>query len=117
MFAGFGFDWPPSVTALFNAFSLINFNFELLAPECSVSLDFETKFYVIQSLPFLLFFGICVVVCATRVLQWVQQKLLGRIPFGALSSLSLIDVCIGIFISGIFMLYFGMCGCDWDCRG
>jgi hypothetical protein len=43
MFAGFGFDWPPSIKAIFNAFSLLNFNFELLAPECSVSLNFETK--------------------------------------------------------------------------
>ncbi len=46
MFAGFGFDWPPAVKALFNAFSLINFNFELLAPECSVSINFETKWCV-----------------------------------------------------------------------
>ncbi len=43
MFAGFGFDWPPSVKALYNAFSLINFNFELLAPECSVSINYEAK--------------------------------------------------------------------------
>ena len=43
MFAGFNFDWPPEVLALFDAFSLVNFNFELLAPECSVSLNFEAK--------------------------------------------------------------------------
>jgi hypothetical protein len=43
MFAGFDFDWPPAVRAIFNAFSLVNFNFELLAPECSVSVNFETK--------------------------------------------------------------------------
>ncbi len=46
MFAGFGFDWPPAIRAIFNAFSLVNFNFELLAPECSVSIDFETKWCV-----------------------------------------------------------------------
>ncbi len=43
MFANFGFDWPPVISSLFNIFSLVNFNFELLAPECSVSLDFEAK--------------------------------------------------------------------------
>ncbi len=43
MFAGFDFDWPPVVKAIFNAFSLLNFNFELLAPECSVSINFEAK--------------------------------------------------------------------------
>jgi hypothetical protein len=43
MFAGFGFNWPPAVKAIYNAFSLVNFNFELLAPECSVSVNFETK--------------------------------------------------------------------------
>jgi hypothetical protein len=45
LFAGFGFDWPPVIKSIFNAFSLINFNFELLAPECSVSLNFEAKWY------------------------------------------------------------------------
>jgi hypothetical protein len=43
MFAGFDFDWPPAVRAIFDAFSLANFNFELLAPECSVSINFEAK--------------------------------------------------------------------------
>ena len=46
MFAGFGFDWPPAIKAIFNLFSLVNFNFELLAPECSVSINFETKWCV-----------------------------------------------------------------------
>jgi hypothetical protein len=47
MFAGFGFDWPAPVKAIYNAFSLVNFNFELLAPECSVSINFETKWCVV----------------------------------------------------------------------
>jgi hypothetical protein len=45
MFAGFDFDWPPAVKGIFNAFSLVNFNFELLAPDCSVSLNFEAKWW------------------------------------------------------------------------
>jgi hypothetical protein len=47
MFAGFGFEWPPAIKAIFNAYSLINFNFELLAPECSVSINYETKWWVV----------------------------------------------------------------------
>ena len=43
MFGGFGFEWPPIIKGIFNVFSVINFNFELLAPECSVSLNFEAK--------------------------------------------------------------------------
>jgi hypothetical protein len=50
MFANFGFAWPPAITSLFNLFSLVNFNFELLAPECSVSLDFEAKWCVVVHL-------------------------------------------------------------------
>ena len=43
MFGGFGFDWPPAVKSIYSALSIVNFNFDLLAPECSVSLSFETK--------------------------------------------------------------------------
>jgi hypothetical protein len=50
MFAGFGFDWPPAIKGIFNVFSLVNFNFELLAPECSVSLNYEAKWYVARAL-------------------------------------------------------------------
>jgi hypothetical protein len=49
MFAGFGFDWPPVIKTVFSAFSLVNFNFELLAPECSVSLNYESKWWVVFS--------------------------------------------------------------------
>ena len=107
MFAGFNFQWPPAVTGLYHAFSLVNFNFELLAPECSVSLNYEAKWYIVESLPVILLASVCVVIVATRTLQWGQRYFLGRLPFGALSTLNLIDVCIGIFISGLFMLYFG----------
>ena len=72
-----------------------------------MSLNYEAKWYIIESLPLILFCGICVVIAGTRTLQWCQQVLFGRLPFGALSTLNLIDVCIGIFISGLFMLYLG----------
>ena len=88
-------------------FSLQNFNFDLLAPECSVTLNFETKWYIVESLPLILLGSIVIVIGFVRGLQRGQQWLLGRLPFGAMSSLNLIDVCVGIFISGSFMMYFG----------
>ncbi len=116
MFASFGFDWPPAIVSLFNAFSLINFNFELLAPECSLSLNYETKWFIVQSLPLLLFCGTVVVIAATRLLQQVQVRVFHTLPFGAMSALSLTDVCVGILISGIFLLYFGECvHCSESC--
>ena len=72
-----------------------------------MSLNYEAKWYVIQSLPVLLLVGIVTVVVTIRAVQTVQVRLLGRLPFGALSALNLIDVCIGIYISGLFMMYFG----------
>ena len=107
MFSGFGFKWPSELVALYNAFSLVNFNLELLAPECSVTINYEQKWYVVQLLPIILLGGIVVVMAATRALQLVQQHVFHVLPFGALSKHSLTDVCIGIFISGLFMLYFG----------
>ncbi len=107
VFANFKFDWPPAVSAMLSAFSLVNFNFELLAPECSVSLNFEAKWYIIQSLPLILLAGIGVVFVGTRTLQWIQQRLFHSLPFGALSTLSLLDVSFGILISGLSVLYFG----------
>ena len=46
MFASLDMHWPPSVKDTYNAVSLVNFNLELTAPECSVSLGYEAKWYV-----------------------------------------------------------------------
>ena len=78
-----------------------------LASFCSVSLNYEMKWFIVQSLPVLLFCGTVVVIAATRLLQQVQVKVFHTLPFGAMSQVGLVDVCIGILISGIFMLYFG----------
>jgi hypothetical protein len=49
------------------------------------------------------------VMAVTRALQLVQSKVFHVLPFGALSNVSLLDICVGIFVSGVFMLYFGAC--------
>ncbi len=116
----------------------MNLNFELLAPECSMSVNFEAKWcaacpalcvasmcyparhasecsgcplplsrLIVQSLPLVLVGGIGLVMAATCVLRLVQTRVLHMLPFGSLSQFSLGDVCVGILISGLFMMYFG----------
>jgi hypothetical protein len=43
MFNALDFHWPPSVKDTYNAVSLVNFNLELTAPECSIKLGYEAK--------------------------------------------------------------------------
>ncbi len=38
------------------------------------------------------------------------------LPFGAMSNLSLSDICVGVLISGLFMLYFGACAAGQNIR-
>ena len=61
-------------------------------------------------------------ICIFKLVQWVQPKLTGRVPVGTTGSVSLVDQCIGIVLTGLFMLYFGMgggvmlwtgSGCQW----
>jgi hypothetical protein len=77
MFAGFGFDWPPFIRAIFNALSLLNFNFELLAPECSVTVNFETKWCV----------RVVLFACVVPLFLWwtwcIHVKMLKRMPLVA----------------------------------
>ena len=51
--------------------------------------------------------GVGIAMAGTRVVQLVQSRVFHTIPFGALSNFSLVDTCIGILVSGLFMLYFG----------
>ena len=109
IFAALKFDWPPAIIALYNAFSLASFNLELLAPECNFSVNYEAKWMVTQLLPVLLVAAVGVVLIATRVLQYVQRAVFHVLPFGAVGELNLVDICIGILISGSYYLYFCKC--------
>ncbi len=60
-----------------------------------------------QSLPLMLVGGIGIVMIATRGLQLVQAHVLHVLPFGSLGQFSIRDVCTGILVSGLFMMYFG----------
>ena len=63
--------------------------------------------YIIQSLPLLLVCGILAVMTGTRLLQLVQSRVFHVLPFGSLNTLTLTDICVGILVSGLFMMYFG----------
>jgi hypothetical protein len=65
--------------------------------------------FIVQSLPLILVGGIAIVMTATRGVQLVQRHVLHVLPFGSLGQFSLSDVCIGILVSGLFMMYFGAC--------
>ncbi len=106
IFAAFKFEWPPALIALYNKVSLASFNLELLAPECSFSVNYEAKWLVTESLPVILVAAVLVVLVGTRVMQFVQRTVFKTLPFGAAGDVNLVDVCIGILISGSYYLYF-----------
>jgi hypothetical protein len=61
----------------------------------------------VQVLPLTLVAGVTTVMVATRVVQLVQTHVLRVLPFGSLTQFSLWDVCVGVTVSGMFMMYFG----------
>jgi len=75
-------------------------------PLPSFTVNYEAKWMVTESLPLILLGAVGVVVLATRLLQLMQRVVFRVLPFGALGNLSLVDVCIGILITGSYYLYF-----------
>jgi hypothetical protein len=45
--------WPARLRSLFNVLSIFNLNLDLMAPECSYTMPYETKWFLIMSLPIL----------------------------------------------------------------
>jgi hypothetical protein len=105
MFSSMDFDWPAVLMARYRGLSLVNFNLELLAPECSFAVNFEQKWFVTQLLPVILGTSILVVLGVTKALQCIQRVVFKVLPFGAITDTNLVDVCVGIFITGVFHLY------------
>ncbi len=80
---------------------------QVLAPECNFTVNFETKWFMTQSLPLVLGLSIVSIVMMTRLLQQAQRFIFHVVPFGATAQLSLVDASIGILITGVYHLYFG----------
>ncbi len=81
----------------------------LIMTHGSLSVTFESKWMVTQSLPLILLVAIGVVLVGTRAVQFVQRVVFKVLPFGAASDTSLSDVCIGVMITGSHYLYFRTC--------
>jgi hypothetical protein len=107
MFASFEFKWPAALTTLYNTFSFANFNLELLAPECSFTVSYSTKWFLTESIPIMLVCTVLIVLTSAKVFQTGQRVLLGRLPTGAVSDVHLTDVCLGIVLTGLYYVYFG----------
>jgi hypothetical protein len=105
MFSNMEFEWPAALLALYRGLSLVNFNLELLAPECSLAVSYEQKWFVTQLLPLILGGTIFAVLAAARALQWLQRVVFKVLPFGAMMDTNLLDICVGIFLTGVFHLY------------
>jgi hypothetical protein len=75
----------------------------------SFSVSYEPKWLVTQCLPIILVLAVGVVLASTRLLQLLQRKVFKVVPFGAAGELNLVDVCIGILITGSYYLYFRTC--------
>jgi hypothetical protein len=51
--------------------------------------------------------GVTLAFVGTRALQLIQSKVFHVLPFGLLSKFNIVDACVGILVSGAFMLYLG----------
>ncbi len=69
--------------------------------------------YVIQSLPLMLLGGVALALVGTKALQTLQSKVLHVVPFGLLTKFNIVDACVGILVSGSFILFFGTA--SWRC--
>jgi hypothetical protein len=72
----------------------------------NLSINYPSRWYVMEALPIVLAGAIVVVLAATRAVQLVQRTVFRVMPFGAAAALNLLDVCVGIFITGLYYLYF-----------
>jgi hypothetical protein len=49
--AAFQLDWPAGLQSVFNGLSSLNFNVQLVAPECTVGASYWDKWWVVMTLP------------------------------------------------------------------
>jgi hypothetical protein len=68
--------------------------------------SYESKWLVTQMLPLILVGAVGIVLALTRMLQLVQSRVFRVLPFGATGDINLVDVCIGVLITGSYYLYF-----------
>ena len=61
LFGQIGIVWPSPISDILEVMSLFNFNPEIVAPECTVEMEYSTKWYISMAIPFvsLIFIILC----------------------------------------------------------
>jgi hypothetical protein len=82
LFAEVPVSWPSEVLNVFSAFSLTNFNVDLFSPECSVPLNFWSKWLLKLCVPFIVFGGMLLIFVIQETFSrfFPQQKSLFLLP-------------------------------------
>lgn len=66
--------WPPELLRLYHALSIFNLNLELTAPECSLDVTFERKWWFTMALPL----GAMVVFLSMYAVKYLQKRCVQR---------------------------------------
>ena len=113
-FGSMSFRWPPALRAIYNSFSVLNLNVEIVAPECSVSVSFSQKWAAIQLLPVVFVGGVLLFVAVhtavTRALWKFRLRKARRLALrtaDASPSSFVFDTGVGVSITSMYYLYFG----------
>ena len=75
LLGGLNVQWPSSVSRVLLSFSLVNFNIELFAPECSVSSAYGSKYLFLAGIPLLLLGTMGLIFGVVNVVVWVARAL------------------------------------------
>ena len=78
MFKAFAFSWPSAINVTLAATAASTFNIDLVSPECSISITFVQKWYILQVFPVIcvacLVFGIITSTIAVEAMRWWRQR-------------------------------------------
>lgn len=74
LFESLPLQWPESVRQMYNSISIVNFNIEIFAPDCSVPMSFKTKWFLKLSIPLLVVLMLLFVFAVQKVLFLLAKK-------------------------------------------
>jgi hypothetical protein len=72
--SAFRLNWPSSFRSLLGIFSSLNFNIEIIAPECTVNAGYWDKWWIVLSLPFIMAATFTLVFLALQVVKRIMPK-------------------------------------------
>ena len=82
MFKSFAFSWPRVVDVTLSATAASTFNIDLVSPECSISITFVEKWYILQVFPVIcascLVFGILTSTVVSEARHMWAQRMMSK---------------------------------------